>query len=145
MIWLENMEKTLDELQKKLESAEAELSQRQQSETVLRLENELTKAWGADLPKGDKLDYLKFLASKRFEHDSKRGALADRLGICRDMNDFRNELESSNDVFRRSTTTEDANGSGAVRYITQHQFSHELPRDPKMKSDFLAGRIAVRD
>lgn len=145
MVLLENMEKTLDELQKKLESAEAELAQRQQAETVLRLENELTKAWGADLPTGDKLDYLKFLASKRFEHDSKRGALADRLGICRDMNDFRNELESSNDVFRRSTTTEDANGSGGVTYITQKQFSIDLPKSAQMRADFLAGRIKVRD
>ena len=108
----------------------------------MRLEAELAKAWEGDLPSGDRLDYLKFLASKRFQHDPKRGALADRLGMCRDMKDFRSELESSNDVFKRS---DDVKGGGAVRYITQHQFSHELPKDPKMKADFLAGRIVVRD
>lgn len=136
------MEKSISELTQKLAAAEAELAQRQQAEASMRLETELAKAWEGDLPSGDRLDYLKFLASKRFEHDPKRGALADKLGNCRDMKDFRSELESTNDVFKRS---DDVKGGGAVRYITQHQFSHELPKDPKMKSDFLAGKIAVRD
>ena len=136
------MEKSISELTQKLAEAEAELTQRQQAEANMRLETELTRAWGGDLPSGDRLDYLKFLASKRFEHDPKRGALSDRLGICRDLSDFRSELESSNDVFKRS---DDVKGGGAVRYITQHQFSHELPKNPKMKADFLAGKIAVRD
>lgn len=136
------MEKTIEALEQKVAELSKELDRRIAAENELRIEAEISKTWAGDLPADDRLDYLKFLVKDRFQFDSKRGRLEDRLGVCRNLSEFKAEIEETNQVFRKAESTSRTSGK---RQITSKQFSIDLPKDPQMQKDFLAGRIEVID
>ena len=136
------MEKTIEALEAKVAELEKELDSRIAAENELRIETEIQRTWSGDLPADDRLDYLKFLVKDRFQYSAKRGQLEDRLGVCRNLSEFKQEIEATNQVFKKAEST---SRTGGKRRITQREFAVELPKDPELKAAFLRGEIEVID
>jgi hypothetical protein len=137
------MEKTIEALEAKVAELSKELDSRIAAENELRIETEIQRTWSGDLPADDdRLDYLKFLVKDRFQYNAKRGQLEDRLGVCRNLSEFKLEIETTNQVFKKAEST---SRTGGKRRITQREFAVELPRDPQLKAAFLRGEVEVVD
>ena len=130
--------------QKRLELLEQELEALRKAERSARLEAGLSSAWGTDLPRGDKGDFLRMVTEKRFKWNEESRRFEDRLGVLKDFSDWRKELESENDIFKVEQPKAQAQAPQRRR-ITQRQFSIDLPKDPNLKAAFLRGEVEVVD
>lgn len=130
--------------QKRLESLEQEIRDLRKAERSARLEAGLSSAWGTDLPRGDKGDFLRMVTEKRFQWNEESRRFEDRLGVLKDFSDWRKELESENDIFKVEQPKAQAQAP-QKRRITQQEFAVELPKDPKLKAAFLRGEVEVVD
>lgn len=131
-------------MQKRLERMEQEVQRLRESERAAKLEAGLASAWGQDFPTGDKADYLRVLAERRWSWNSEKGEYQDRLGAVKDFKAWRRELEDSNEIFARKPAAEEKPTSNKQR-ISRKQFQREAGKNPEMLEAIAAGRIEVED
>lgn len=139
------MEKEIqgNDLQKQVERLNNEIARLRESERQAKLESGLASAWGSDLPSGDKGDYLRVLAERRWTWNEEKNEYEDRLGVVKDFKAWRDELENSNEVFLRPK--EEPKPKSNRQTITASQFRFEVARNPELLKAVQSGRVEVVD
>lgn len=151
-----NYEKRIEALNSKAKEFETKAEQFAREKKDILFRYRVSKAALSDKIGADPnyIDYIIGDASGIFEIDDDGEIIARNGMIDTETGDeWTIETWMSKHRDKRPGLYKGSTGSGAIggtfrggkRVITQHQFSHELAKDPQMKADFLAGKIIVQD
>jgi len=151
-----NYEKRIETLNSKAKEFETKAEQFAREKKDILFRDRVSKAALSDKIGADPnyIDYIIGDASGIFEIDDDGEIIARNGMIDTETGDeWTIETWMSKHRDKRPGLYKGSTGSGAIggtfrggkRVITQHQFSHELAKDPQMKADFLAGKIIVQD